>query len=333
ADEVVTVPGRLDEVGGDDDVLVFVEQGLAHVQATLQAGDGGGQQQFGVDVELGAELGLPLVGQGRRTQHGQAGGVPLGQEFGGDQARFDGLADTDVVTDEHAYGRLAQCHEQWHQLVGAGLDGDAGQGTEGARPGAETDAQGRSQQTGGLGVAQVGGVGGVEGGRADLFQGGKEGGHVVVAAAQGAQHQHVGGALGEHHPFSAPGRDQGAGCVRGGHGVGVLTSSRGKSVQVVGGVPGRRWFEADLRGLYFGDLVPVVVFDAEVDHGYKITGSGAAAGAEDVLVTAHGGGPVLVVGDTYDLPAGVLQPLFRLDVALGHVGVLVHGSVDKHRDL
>src|SRR5699024_6499441 len=147
------------------------------------------------------------------------------------------------------------------------------------------------------------------------------------------QHQHVGGALGEHHPFSAPGRDQGAGCVRGGHGVGVLTSSRGKSVQVVGGVPGRRWFEADLRGLYFGDLVPVVVFDAEVDHGYKITGSGAAAGAEDVLVTAHGGGPVLVVGDTYDLPAGVLQPLFRLDVALGHVGVLVHGSVDKHRDL
>src|SRR5690625_2949986 len=47
-------------------------------------------------------------------------------------------------------------------------------------------------------------------------------------------------------------------------GVGDLASSRGKSVQGVDGVPGRRWFRADLRGLYFGDLVPVVNFGVEL---------------------------------------------------------------------
>lgn len=64
-DEVVAVAGGLDEVGGDDDVGVLVEERLPQVQAALQAGDGGGEDEFGVEAELGAQLLLPLLGEGR----------------------------------------------------------------------------------------------------------------------------------------------------------------------------------------------------------------------------------------------------------------------------
>ena len=65
--ELVAAAVGLDEVGGDDDVRVAVEERLVHHQAALEALDGAGEQQHGVDAELGRELALPLLGQGRAS--------------------------------------------------------------------------------------------------------------------------------------------------------------------------------------------------------------------------------------------------------------------------
>lgn len=213
--EVVAVPGGLDVVRGDDDVRVPVEQRLAEIQAAFEAGDRGGEDQFGVDAELGPQLLLPLLGQGGRTEHGQALGLTLGQEFLRDQARLDGLADSDVVGDQHPYGLLPQRHQQRDELVGAGLHGDAGEGAERSGAGAEADPQGGAQQPGRPLIAEVGRGRGRELSVPYLLERGEDGRDVVVGAAQGTQHQQVGLAVGKDDPFAATGGDQGA------RGVGV----------------------------------------------------------------------------------------------------------------
>ena len=62
-EELEAAVGGLDEVGGDDSVGVPLEQGLVHHEAALQAADGGGEDELGVDGELLAELALPLLGE------------------------------------------------------------------------------------------------------------------------------------------------------------------------------------------------------------------------------------------------------------------------------
>ena len=63
----------------------------------------------------------------------------MSQEFGGDEACFNGLADSDVVGDEDADRVLAQGEHERHVLVGARLDSYAGEGSEGSGAGAEAD--------------------------------------------------------------------------------------------------------------------------------------------------------------------------------------------------
>jgi hypothetical protein len=41
-------------------------------QAALEAGGGAGEHELGVEVELLGELALPLLGQVRRAEHGEA---------------------------------------------------------------------------------------------------------------------------------------------------------------------------------------------------------------------------------------------------------------------
>ena len=61
-------------------------------QVALQPGRGGGQHQLGLDVELGCELELPLLGQMGRAQHRQLAGVATLQQLPGDEGGLDGLA-------------------------------------------------------------------------------------------------------------------------------------------------------------------------------------------------------------------------------------------------
>ena len=75
AQEVVAAPVGLHEVGGDDDVGVAVEDGLAGAERTLQALGGAREDLLGVDVELVPELGLPLSGELGRAEDGEAVGL------------------------------------------------------------------------------------------------------------------------------------------------------------------------------------------------------------------------------------------------------------------
>ena len=132
------------------DVRVPVEQRLAQRQAALQPGHGGGEDQLGVDAELAAQLAPATARRGRASRARRAAALALGEQLGGDQAGLDGLADADVVGDQQPDGVLPQRHQQRHELVGAGLDGDAGEGPERAGAGAEPEPQRGAQQAGGV---------------------------------------------------------------------------------------------------------------------------------------------------------------------------------------
>ena len=73
-DEFGTGPQKLvaaavgfDEVQGDYDEGMVLEQGFSKRKATLQPGCSAGKHQFCVDVKFIAELSLPLLGQLRRA--------------------------------------------------------------------------------------------------------------------------------------------------------------------------------------------------------------------------------------------------------------------------
>ena len=204
--ELLPQPGALDEVGGHDDVPEPVEQRLALQQPAFQPADRAGQHQLGVDAELRGQLPLPLLGERRAAQHRQAGRVALLQQLGGGQAGLDGLADAHVVGDQQPDRLLPQRHQERDQLVGAGLHGEPGQRPERPGAGPETDPQCRAQQPGAYRGAHVAGVGGLEGRRADLLQGGEDPGDLVVAAAERAQHKEPGWlGLRQHDPLAAAG--------------------------------------------------------------------------------------------------------------------------------
>jgi hypothetical protein len=77
AQEVVSAPVGLHEVGGDDDIRIAVEDGLAGAEGTLQALGSAGEDLFGVYVELVPELGLPPAGELGWTENGEAFGLSL----------------------------------------------------------------------------------------------------------------------------------------------------------------------------------------------------------------------------------------------------------------
>ena len=109
--ELLAEPRPLDEVRGHHDVAEPVEDSLALQQAALQPTDRAGQDELGVNAELGGELLLPLLGERGPAQHGQAAGVALLQQLGRGQAGLDGLADANVVGDQQPYRVLPQGHQ------------------------------------------------------------------------------------------------------------------------------------------------------------------------------------------------------------------------------
>ena len=221
--EVLGAARGLDEVGGHDGERMPVEDRDAQRQVALQALDGARQHQLGFDVELLRQLALPLLGQVRRAQHGDAADLAAVEHLAGDEACLDGLADADVVGDEHAHRVELQRHHQRHELVGPRLDRDSAEAAERSAGGTGGEARGVAQETAGGEVAEVLAAGEAEGCGFDGLDGREDAGDLLVESADGAEHQHVGGGFGEHDPFAAAGVDEGAGGEWGGgvHGSGV----------------------------------------------------------------------------------------------------------------
>ena len=131
--EVLGALRLLDEIGRHDGKRVALKDRLADVQVAFQTLDGARQDQLRLDVELVRQLPLPLLGQGRGTEHRQAADLAAVEQLAGDEAGFDRLADAYVVGDQHAHRVELQRHHQRHQLIGPGLDGDAPEAAK--RPG------------------------------------------------------------------------------------------------------------------------------------------------------------------------------------------------------
>ena len=217
--EVLGAARGLDEVGGHDGERVPVEDRYAERQIALQALDGARQHQLRFDVELLRKLALPLFGQVRRAQHRDAADLAAVEQLAGDEARLDGLADADVVGDEHAHRIELQRHHQRHELVGPGLDRDAPEAAEGAGGGPGGEACGIAQEPAGGEVAEVFAAGEAEGCGFDRFDGGEDAGDLLVEPADGAEHQEIGGGFREHDPLAAACVDEGAGGEGGGCGL------------------------------------------------------------------------------------------------------------------
>jgi hypothetical protein len=169
-----------------------VEQRLALQQPAFQPPDRAGQHQLGVDAELGGQLTLPLLSQRGPAQHSEPGRVALFQQFCGDQAGLDGLADADVIGDQQPDRFLAQAHQQRDELVGTGLHRESGHGTKRPGAGPEPDPQRGAQQTGARCGTCIGWIRRRERRRHDLLERRENGRHLVVSAAERAQHEERG---------------------------------------------------------------------------------------------------------------------------------------------
>ena len=220
--EVLGASRGLDEVGGHHGERVPVEDRYAERQVALQAPDGAREHQRRVDVELLLELPLPLLGQVRRTQHRDTADLAAVEQLAGDEARLDGLADADVVGDEHAHRVELERHHQRYELVGPRLHRDAAEAAEGTGGGPGGEPGRVAQQPAGGEVAEVFAPGVPEGRGFDGLDGGENTSDLLVEPADGAEHQQDGGGLGEHDPLAATGVDEGAGLEGGGgaHGFG-----------------------------------------------------------------------------------------------------------------
>ena len=102
-DEDIAPDIGLDEVDADDLVgIVVVDAGIA-LNLPVQARLGVGADDDRFQVELGANLRLPLFAQVRQADNGKALDLAPLQQFLDDQQRFNGFAHTDVVGDQQAH--------------------------------------------------------------------------------------------------------------------------------------------------------------------------------------------------------------------------------------
>jgi hypothetical protein len=142
--ELGAVRIALDVVDADHDVGEVAEDAVGgRGQPALEAAHRAGANDLGGEAKLVFDLLLPLVAEVRRAEDAGAGDLSAVEQFAGDEQRFDGLADADVVGDEHAHGVEPQRHQQRDELV---------------RARADTDPSERAERAGGIAERKPGGV-------------------------------------------------------------------------------------------------------------------------------------------------------------------------------
>ena len=117
AQEVVAAAVSLYEVHRDDDEWIHIEDGLVSPEVFLQTPGGARQNQLGFDVEFRCQFALPLFGKMWWAEDTKSRDFTAIQHLACDQARFDCLADTNIIRNKQAYRIELKRHEQWHKLI------------------------------------------------------------------------------------------------------------------------------------------------------------------------------------------------------------------------
>src|SRR5262249_20768341 len=101
-------------------------------------------------------------------------------------------------------------HEQWHELIGSGLEGYSRGGTERPSPAAEGQAERVRQQASGVLGRTLGDVRNAEMGRADrlTFEGRIQKLDVFLGSGKGPQAEHVIAGRRKDYPLSSPRKDE-----------------------------------------------------------------------------------------------------------------------------
>ena len=210
ADELVTADVRLDVVEADDGERMRPENAIRLKERPFEpSGRRRGDGDSG-DQEFGRQLLHPLVDEVRRAEDGDAFDLAAVEQFAGDQAALDRLADPDVVGDQEPHGVLLHRHHQRDELVGLGFEHDAARAAE--RPGAaaEREAEGVAHELRLVLRADAAAVGVREGRRHNRveFDVGKQRLRVGFGARQRAQVQPVGVRSWQDDPFAAARSDE-----------------------------------------------------------------------------------------------------------------------------
>lgn len=96
----------------------------------LQTVDCSGADDDRLEVELLGEFDVPLIAKVGRAENGKAFDFAPVDKLAGNEQRFDGFPDADVVGDEKAERVEAEGHEKGDKLIDARTDGDPAEGTE-----------------------------------------------------------------------------------------------------------------------------------------------------------------------------------------------------------
>lgn len=134
AQEVGPAAVRLDVVERDHRKWVDFEDRFVGSQPAFQACCCPGSHHLRFDVELRGKLLLPLLAEVRRTDHGNALYLAPIEQFTGNESRFDGLADADIVGNQEPQGIELERHQQRHKLVSTRLDRDVAEAAEQTSP-------------------------------------------------------------------------------------------------------------------------------------------------------------------------------------------------------
>lgn len=212
AQEIGAAPLGLDVIERDDRERMHLEDRFVRPEAAFQAGCGAGPHDLGFDVELASELGLPLLAEMRRADHGAALDLAAVEQFAHDEPRLDRLADPDIVGDQESHHRLLERHQERHELIGARLEAELAEAAEGSGAGARLQAQRIAQQEGRglragffrIGRGKAGWLRRLRLERKEDQRG------VLLAAAERAQLEEVRAAFRQHHPFPTSQPDEAA---------------------------------------------------------------------------------------------------------------------------
>src|SRR5690625_6939012 len=124
AEEVAAPAVALDEIRRNDREGIPINYRFVVAQCPVQARRCPRQHEDRVEMELVAQLCLPLLGEVGRAQDRETLYLAAVIKFTGDQAGFDGLPDTDVIGNKQAHRVEPQRQQKWNQLIRSWLERD-----------------------------------------------------------------------------------------------------------------------------------------------------------------------------------------------------------------